>query len=46
MMAGELKTPCDCKNVYRYIVSNKDNTDGLATILIPRAATYLFNLVY
>lgn len=46
MMASVLKTPYDHKNVYRYIVSKKENTDALATILIPRAATHLFNLVY
>ena len=46
MMASKLKTPCDFKHVYRYIVSNKDNNEALATMLIPSAATYLFNLVY
>ena len=46
MIASELKTPCDCKHVYRYIVSNKDNNEALATKLIPSVATYLFNLVY
>ena len=46
MMASELKIPCDCKHMHRYIVSNKDNKEALATILIPSAATYLFNLVY
>ena len=44
MMASKSKTPGDCKNLYRYIVSNKNN--ALATILIPRVATYIFNLVY
>ena len=46
IMASELKTPCDCKHVHRYIVSNKDNNEALATILIPSAATYRFNLAY
>ena len=46
MIASELKTPCDCKHVYSYIVSNNYNNEALATILIPSAATYLFNLVY
>ena len=44
ILASKSKTPGDCKNLYRYIVSNKDN--ALATILIPRVATYIFNLVY
>ena len=45
-MASELNSPCDCKHAYRYIVSNKDNNEALATILIPSAATYRFNLAY
>ena len=44
MMASKSKAPGDCKNLYRYIVSNKNN--AVATILIPRVATYIFNLVY
>ena len=44
MMASKSKAPGDCKNLYRYIVSNKNN--ALATILIPRVATYISNLVY
>ena len=44
MIKSKSKAAGDCKNLYRYIVSNKNN--ALATILIPRVATYIFNLVY